>query len=314
MRPYRVDAPTQVVPTRSCQRIEKVAVPAALVALHDDNPASRAGQVPVGGGHERVEGGHEPFACGHQHFPSVGQPLVPHVEGCRDFDSGPAPRLPEQRGALTQDPVRLVGGPRSSASSTASASSRTSRRPFGPPLMMTRSSGEKMVHGAAAASSRLPLTDLRFTLVRLRPTGRISASTSVGLSRPSSSAAHDGALRPGPHHRLGRGAPERPPCPQVGQGLEDAGLPGAVRPGDDRRSLGLEVQAHGAEDTKVGQLQVPDAHRDRGPLRRPGPASGDTETPGLPRHAPWPRAKRRLSRRSPRHRRPPRHRRSDTTG
>ena len=53
---------------------------------------------------------------------------------------------------------------------------------------MTRSSGEKIVHGAAAASSRLPLTDLRFTFVRLRPAGRICASTRVGLSRASSSA------------------------------------------------------------------------------------------------------------------------------
>ncbi len=53
---------------------------------------------------------------------------------------------------------------------------------------MTRSSGEKIVHGAAAPSSRRPLTALRFTRVRLRPAGRISASTSVGLSAPSSSA------------------------------------------------------------------------------------------------------------------------------
>jgi len=47
------------------------------------------------------------------------------------------------------------------------------------------SSGEKIVQGAAAASSFLPLTDLRLTRVRLRPAGRISASTRVGLSAPS---------------------------------------------------------------------------------------------------------------------------------
>ena len=44
------------------------------------------------------------------------------------------------------------------------------------------------MQGAAAASSLRPETDLRFTRVRLRPAGTISASTSVGLSALSISA------------------------------------------------------------------------------------------------------------------------------
>ena len=42
-----------------------------------------------------------------------------------------------------------------------------------------------MVHGAAAPSSFRPDTCLRFTRVRLRPAGWISASTKVGLSAES---------------------------------------------------------------------------------------------------------------------------------
>ena len=54
--------------------------------------------------------------------------------------------------------------------------------------MITRSSGEKIVHGAAAARSFLLCTDFRLTRVRLLPAGRISASTRVGLSGPAISA------------------------------------------------------------------------------------------------------------------------------
>ncbi len=54
--------------------------------------------------------------------------------------------------------------------------------------MMTRSSGEKIVQGAAAPSSFLEVTDLRLTWVRLRPAGMICASTSVALPPLSISA------------------------------------------------------------------------------------------------------------------------------
>ncbi len=94
---------------------------------------------------------------------------------------------------------------------------------------MTRSSGEKMVQGAAAASSDRPVTALRFTLVRLRPAGRICASTSVGLSRLSISARTIALSAPVRTMASG-GAPRKERRgPEVGQGLEHAGLPGAVR-------------------------------------------------------------------------------------
>ena len=86
-------------------------------------------------------------------------------------------------------------------------SSRRSRRPRGPPLINVRSSGEKIVHGAADANALRPLTSLRFTRVRLRPAGRISASTrtlrsgvsndarTIALSAPVRTNASGGAPR-----------------------------------------------------------------------------------------------------------------------
>ena len=196
-----------------------------------------------------------------------------------------------------------------SASSTASASSSTSRRPLGPPLTMPRSSGEKMVHGAAAPSS-LPAVDrlavdpgpapARRQDLRLDQRGAVAV---VDLG------ADDGALGARAHHGLGRRAAEGAAGAEIGQRLEHARLAGAVRARDDGGALGFEVELHGAEDAEVGQLQVPDAHRDRGLLRRPGPASGGSGTPDLRRRAPWRHATRRRSRRSPRRRRPPRRRR-----
>ena len=96
--PDGIDAPSQVVLTGHGQGVQQVAGPAALVPLRHDNAVPRPGQVPVGGGHERVEVGHEPFAGGDEHLPGVGQSLVPDIERRGDLRPGPTPGLPEQRG------------------------------------------------------------------------------------------------------------------------------------------------------------------------------------------------------------------------
>ena len=83
-----------------------------------------------------------------------------------------------------------------SVSSRASVSSRRSRRPRGPPLINARSSGEKIVHGAAAASTLRPFASFRFTRVRLRPAGSDLRLHRDGALRRVEGRPHDGVSAP----------------------------------------------------------------------------------------------------------------------
>ena len=108
VRPDRVDAPAQVVGAAGGQRVEQVAVPAPFVPLLHEVASALAGQAAVGGGHQGLQVGGQPLPGRHQDFAGVGEPLVPHVEGCHDVRAAPPTGLAQQRGPLAQDAIGLV--------------------------------------------------------------------------------------------------------------------------------------------------------------------------------------------------------------
>ncbi len=110
--PDRVDAAPQVVGPRCLERVEEVALPAALVVLLDHGVAGPAGQSAVGAADERGELEHQALARRDEHLARVGQALVPHVERRGHVRAGAPARLAQQRGALAQHTLGLVRRPR----------------------------------------------------------------------------------------------------------------------------------------------------------------------------------------------------------
>ena len=211
--PHGVDPPPEVVVAVRGQRVEEFAGPAPDVVLPGHHVIGCPGQSTVGGPDE------------------AGPGLRPGVLGPRPGSSRPVPavrprrRVCWPRRALTRPPAwrnnaarcRSIRSTSSaarapSASRRLSASSRRSRRIFGPPLTMARSSGEKIVQGAALARSFRPWAALRLTCVRLRPSRTISASTKVGLPSPLQFGADDRPSYPRCAPSLLAGRPERIVC------------------------------------------------------------------------------------------------------
>ena len=186
--------------------------------------------------------------------------------------TGPPARLAQQRGALAQDPLGLVGRPRALGVEQRQRVVEQVAPPLG------AAADEREVLGredrARSGGPEVPPRGhaLRLTLVRLDAPGanlRLDQRRAVGTIdlRP-----HDGAARARPHQRLGRRTPEGPARAEIRHGLEHARLPRAVRTRDDRGSLGLGVDQRVREDAEVDQLQPAEAHRGARPLRRPAPA------------------------------------------
>ena len=153
-----------------------------------------------------------------------------------------------------------------------SASSSRSRRRMGEPL----DDDEILGREDRAGSGRCQLLAAGDRLA-VHPRAAPAGGEDLGLDesravRVVDLGPGDRALGAGPDHRLGRSAPGGATGPQIGDRLEHARLTGPVGPGDDGGPFGCGRDVGGAEDAEVGQLEVPDAHRDRGPFRRPAPA------------------------------------------
>ncbi len=261
--PHRVDAPPQVVRPAGDQRVEQVSLPAPGVLLADQDPIARSGQAGVDGA-DRLRPGRPPAARAPPRAPCRRRPAAgPTRRGwsrrprCCALPTG-ATRRPAGAGRGRSRPRRGSLGVEHAQRvveevTTAAGSPADDGQVLGAEDRAGRGDGQFLPagHELAVHPGTAPPRRPDLGLDQGGAVGRVDVGP------------NDGARRPGPHQRLGWGAPEGAPGPQIGERFEHARLARAVGPRDDRGSLGLGIDLRGVEETKVGQLEVPDAHRDR---------------------------------------------------
>ena len=194
------------------------------------------------------------------------------------------PGLAQQRPALAQHPLDLVGQRRRPPGpSRPSASSRRSRRRAGPPWTTPRSSGLKTVTGTASARSRRARTGWRLTWARERPEVATSASTSTGAPLAGELGPQHGPLAAGAHHGL-RGRPRNDRwVPRYATASRTVVLPVPFGPGEHRGPLGVGLEGRLRRTTgsrpgaSVGAGVT--AARAGAGLRTPARASAGTGSP-----------------------------------
>ncbi len=226
----------------------------------------RSGQVCVSLTHQGRQVGHQVLPGGDQDLAGVAEALVPHIEGGQHLGRGPPSGLSEQRGALAQDPLGLLGRP---GAFGIEHRQRVVEQGTATPGA-ARDDGQVLGREDRAGHGprQVPAGANRLT-VHLGPSPPASENLRFHLHGGSGTlepGPHDGRLHTGLDQGLGRGAPKRSAAAQEGQGLEHAGLARPVGAGDDRRPLGLGLKGGVGEDPEARQLQVTHAHRGQGLL------------------------------------------------
>ena len=150
VRADRVHAPPQVVVPAGRERVEEVALPAALGRAGDQGRRSLRRPGGCRRRHQGLEIRHQPFPGRHEHLAGVGQALVPHVERGRHVLAHPAARLTQQGGPLAQHPVAIVRRPRPFGIEQGQRVVEQVAPALGAAADEGQVLGEKIVHGTAA--------------------------------------------------------------------------------------------------------------------------------------------------------------------